>query len=159
MIYFLSLPNKKAGFSLLEVILALGILLGAIAVLGELARLGMHNAKMTQDLTRAQLLCRSKMAEITSGITTPDAVSQGTFDEIYQDSNIPWIYSVETQQIDQDGLIAVRVRVSQNLPAPQRPVSCSLLQWMIDPNTETSTSSTSNTSTTSTSGTSTTSAN
>ncbi len=58
-------------FSLLEVVLALAILVGAIAVTGELVRLGTLSAASARDLTQAQLICESKLAEITSGITPP----------------------------------------------------------------------------------------
>ena len=78
--------TKKKAFSILEVILALAILTGAMAVLGELGRLGFRNAKSAQDLTKAQMLCESKMAEYTSGITAPQAVSATPFDAIDQDS-------------------------------------------------------------------------
>ncbi|MGW8257712.1 MAG: hypothetical protein ACWGMZ_09530 [Thermoguttaceae bacterium] len=130
-----------SGFSLLEVILALGILLGAIALLGELGRLGLRNAKLTQDLARAQFLCKSKLAEFTSGITMPTTIQATPFDDIDQDGGASWIYSVETQQIDSDGLLAVQVAVTRDLPATRHPVAVSLIQWMIDPSLETSTAS------------------
>src|SRR5687767_7391349 len=57
-------PASRAAFSLLEVILALTILVGAIVVLGELVRLGTMTAAGARDLTQAQLLCESKMSEI-----------------------------------------------------------------------------------------------
>jgi hypothetical protein len=47
--------KKKKAFSILEVILALAILTGAIAVLGELGHFGFLNAKASQDITRAQV--------------------------------------------------------------------------------------------------------
>lgn len=137
-----SASNRRNAFSILEVILALAILAGAAAVLGELARLGLRNAKLAQDLTRAQFLCQSKMAEFTSGITIPQSVSGAAFDSIDQNSDIPWLYSVELEQIDQDGLIALRVTVSQNLPATQRPASFTLVRWMPDPTITQSTDST-----------------
>jgi type II secretory pathway pseudopilin PulG len=150
--------KKNAAFSILEVILALAILTGAMAVLGELGRLGFQNAKAAQDLTKAQMLCESKMAEYTSGITTPQAVSATPFDAIDQDSNnsTTWVYSVDLQQIDQDGLDALCVTVTQNLPAAQHPISYSITRWITDPSVgqSTSTDSTSTQgSTTSTSGT------
>jgi len=132
----------RKGFSLLEVILALAILTGAIAVLGELGRLGFHNARLTQDLTRAQLLCESKMAEFTSGVTTPQTTQSTPFDSIDQDSSIQWVYSVEMDEIDQDGLIALRVTVSQDLPAVQRPATFTLVRWIPDPSLTQSSSST-----------------
>jgi general secretion pathway protein I len=136
------LSTAPSAFSILEVILALAILAGAMVVLGELARMGFRNAKLTQDLTRAQLLCESKMAEFTSGISLPQTVQGATFDDMYQDGKIPWIYSVEMEQIDQDGLIALRVTVSQNLPAEQRPATFSLSRWITDPGIEEAASTT-----------------
>ena len=72
------LPRR--GFTLLEVILALTILAGAMAVLGEISRLAMQNATGARDLARAQLLAESKLAEIQAGITSPDAVENTAFD-------------------------------------------------------------------------------
>jgi type II secretory pathway pseudopilin PulG len=150
--------KNKAAFSILEVILALAILTGAMAVLGELGRLGFRNARATQDITKAQLLCESKMAEYTSGITTPQAVSGTAFDTIDQDSNtnVSWVYSVSMETIDSDGLIALCVTVTQNLPGTQHPTSFSLTRWILDPSVGQSTNS-SDTSGTSTTGSTTTS--
>ena len=127
--------KKKNAFSILEVILALTILTGAMAVLGELGRLGFRNAKSAQDLTKAQMLCESKMAEYTSGITAPQTVSATPFDAIDQDTSnsTTWVYSVDMQQIDQNGLDALCVTVTQNLPATQHPASYSITRWIVDP--------------------------
>jgi type II secretory pathway pseudopilin PulG len=140
---------KKAAFSILEVILALAILTGAMVVLGELGRLGFRNAKATQDLTKALLLCESKMAEYTSGITTPQAVSGASFDTIDQDSNtnVLWVYSVSMETVDSDGLIALCVTVTQNLPGTQHPTSFSLTRWILDPSLGQSSNSSSGTGT------------
>jgi len=140
---------KKAAFSILEVILALAILTGAMVVLGELGRLGFRNAKATQDLTKALLLCESKMAEYPSGITTPQAVSGASFDTIDQDSNtnVLWVYSVSMETVDSDGLIALCVTVTQNLPGTQHPTSFSLTRWILDPSLGQSSNSSSGTGT------------
>ncbi len=136
--------TKKKAFSILEVILALAILTGAMAILGELGRLGFRNAKAAQDLTKAQMLCESKMAEYTSGITAPQAVSGTPFDTIDQDNSnsTTWVYSVDVQQIDQNGLDAICVTVSQNIPATQHPISYSITRWITDPTIAQSTDST-----------------
>ena len=158
-IHHSSFVPSRPAFSILEVILALAILTGAMAVLGELGRLGFRSAKAAQDLTKAQILCESKMAEYTSGITSPQAVSGTPFDAIDQDLNsaTSWVYSVDMQQIDQDGLIALCVTVSQNLPATQHPATYSITRWIVDPTLSQSSDSTqSSTSGTSSSGTSTT---
>jgi len=145
---------RKAGFSLLEVILALAILAGSIAVLGESSRLALKNAEVARDLAHAQLLCESKLAEFTTGITTVQAVGSTAFDATTTASIDPsepaWMYSVETQTTDEEGLIAVRVTVTRNLPAAKHPVTFALVRWLPDPNYTSSTGS--GTSTTSSSG-------
>ncbi len=55
------------GFSLLEVVLALAILAGALAALGEVMRLGDENASAAADETRAEMLAESVMSEILVG--------------------------------------------------------------------------------------------
>ncbi|MCC6126815.1 MAG: prepilin-type N-terminal cleavage/methylation domain-containing protein [Pirellulales bacterium] len=134
--------SGRSAFTLLEVMLALAILAAALAVLGEFARMGLRSAKAARDLTRAELLCESIMSEITAGITPPDPVENApvvdpvtgsTLDEIQTDDVAPWIYSIDVQSIDEDGLLAVKVTVAQELPPAQRPASFSLVRWMPDP--------------------------
>ena len=125
--------RSSSGFTLLEVLLSLAILGGAIAVLGELARHGILSAKAARDITQAQLLCESKMSEITVGVLSPDAVLDVPFDEIVGDGSIVWQYSIESELIDQEGLLSVRVTVSQDLEPEKDPISFSLNRWILDP--------------------------
>jgi type II secretion system protein I len=141
---------RKGGFSLLEVILALAVLAGSIAVLGESSRLALRNAQIARDLAHAQLLCESKMAEITAGITPAESVSATAIDSSMTaslDASAPgWLYSVDTETTDEEGLIAVRVTVTRSLPAAQHPVSFALVRWIRDPNYTSSSQSGSNSS-------------
>jgi len=138
---------KRDGFSLLEVALALAILGGAIAVLGEANRLALRNAAMARDVAHAQLLCESKLAEILSGITPADPVEQTPFDETMTDSldpeEAPWVFSIETEETDETGLISVRVTVTRDLPEAQHPLQFSLVRWLPDPNYTSSTATSS----------------
>ncbi len=127
---------KRDGFSLLEVILALAILTGAIAVLGELARLGLHNARHARDISIAQLLCQSKLAEITAQITAPDPISKAPFDLVSDPDEPAWVYSIELAPLDEVGLVAVRVTVEQDSPEAKRPVQVALVRWIVDPGIE-----------------------
>jgi prepilin-type N-terminal cleavage/methylation domain-containing protein len=128
----------KSGFSLLEVILALAVLGGAVVVLGEVNRLSLKNAAAARDLSQAQILCESKLTEIVTGITSPTtAVDKASFDsttEALAADDPHWVYSIDSQTPNEPGLIAVRVTVTKNLPAAQNPVSFSLVRWMADPN-------------------------
>ena len=131
----------RPGFSLLEVILALAILTGAIAVLGEVARLGMRNAQIARDKTQAQLLCESVLAEITAGITPAESVQGASLETVDQAADQPpeWLYSIDRADVDEDGLVAVRVTVTQDPRQKKRPVKCSLVRWILDDALETST--------------------
>lgn len=125
-------PKRRGGFSLLEVILALAILTGAIAVLGEALRLGMRNAQLARDLTEAQLLCESKLAEIAAGLTPADTVPPTQFDCPVGDGLTVWLYSIGLADTEEEGLNLVCVTVTQDLPTEKRPVEFSLFRWIPD---------------------------
>lgn len=59
---------KRRGFTLLEVILALAIFVGAIAVLSRLLVVGVENAEMAEGQARAWLIAESRWAELESGV-------------------------------------------------------------------------------------------
>jgi general secretion pathway protein I len=118
--------------TLLEVILAIAILGGSLAVLGELVRVGARAAQTAQTLSTAQLLAESLVAEISAGVSAPQP-AQGVIDD-YGGSR--WAYIVQIEQVDQQGLLAVAVLVYEDVDPQQRPVTYSLVRWMIDPQTE-----------------------
>ncbi len=123
--------QRRQGFSLLEVILAMSILVGAIAVTGELVRLGTLSAARARDLTQAQLICESKLGEIVAGITPAEAISAAPYE-----LDAEWLYSVEIGAIDVPGTVLLRVIVAQNLSPAQRPVEFSLMRLIQDPGVE-----------------------
>jgi hypothetical protein len=124
----------------LEVILALGILGGAIAVLGEVARNAMENARYARDLTIAELLCETKMAELTSGITALEMVVDEPCDTTDDPDAVDWLYTIEVEPIDtESGLSAVRVTVVKDVPTEKHPAQFSLTRWIVDSTAETST--------------------
>jgi general secretion pathway protein I len=142
---------NRRGFSLLEVILALAILGGAVAVLGEVARLAMQNAEYTREAARAQLLCDNKLSEIVAGITSSEPVQGVSIAGAADASEPAWLYSIETESLDEEeGLLSVRVTVSRDLPAEKHPVQFSLTRWIPDPDAMPPTTTTSNSGTNST---------
>jgi len=132
----MSTHARREGLTLLEVILALAILAGSLAVLGELAGRSMRNAEVARATSEAQLLCETKLAEIAAGVTpanpVPDSPWQSAAD-LEIETNEAWRYSVEVESTDLDGLLAVRVTVSQDRPPEKKPVSVSLVRWIPDP--------------------------
>ncbi len=125
---------------MLEVILALTILAGSLAVLGEVSRLALRNAVGARDLARAQLLAESKLAEIEAGIGDSSATGQvenQQFDpstESLDRSEPAWLYSISSGPTDENGLVSVRVTVTRDMPASQHPVKFTLVRWLPDPN-------------------------
>ncbi|MEX2559655.1 MAG: hypothetical protein WD403_07055 [Pirellulales bacterium] len=122
----------SGGFSLLEVVLALAILTGAIAVLGEVVRTGMHNARLARDLTQAQLYAESLMAEIAAGVIPAEPAGGVPLDKP------DWSYSVVAEALNDEGLLHVAVTVEQHAQRPVRPFT--VVRWMRDPETQVSAS-------------------
>ena len=132
-----SAQGVRDGFTLLELILALAILCGAITALGELSRGGMRYAQRARDMTQAQLLCESKLAEIAAGLTPAESQDSVPFEATDDGAESEWLYSVEVAPLDEEGLVEVRVVVAKDVPARKRPVEFPLVRWMVDPSIET----------------------
>jgi hypothetical protein len=118
----------RSGLSLLEVILSIAILGGALAVIGELVRIGARNAAMARDLTTAQLFAESKMNEVAAGVADFSATESEPLDE-----EGDWVCAVTSTEANQQQLMAVTVTVGQNPDTFARPVSYALTRWIIDP--------------------------
>jgi type II secretion system protein I len=118
--------------TLLEVILALAILGGSMAVLGELVRVGTRSARAARIHSTAQLLADSLLAQITAGMAAV-APADGIVDEY---GGFRWRYLVQVEQVDQQGLLAVAVTVREETDPTQPAVSYMLVRWMIDPEVE-----------------------
>ena len=123
--------ESENGFTLLEVILALAILAGAVAVLGELVRNGLRNAERARQLTRAELLCEGIVAQVVAGALPASAVSNSACDD-----DPRFVYSMNVDQASQPGLITVEVTVVRDLPPEQHPAPFTIRRWMIDPGVE-----------------------
>jgi prepilin-type N-terminal cleavage/methylation domain-containing protein len=117
--------NMRRGFSLIEVLLASALLLGAVVVLGELAHLGIRNSAKARDLTTAEFLCRSTMNEVISQIIPADKVEDTPLA-----STPGWNYSVDFLPLEQPGLAALRVTVTEDLPEGKKPITFSLVRWV-----------------------------
>jgi len=116
------------GLSLLEVILAIAVLGGCMAVIGELVRMGVRNAEEARELTKAQLLCESKLEEVVAGVTPLESAAAVAFE-----LDPEWTYTIETGSLDQQGLIQVRVTVQQLESDRLYPLTFTLTRWIVDP--------------------------
>ena len=99
--------SKRRGLSLLEVIMAISIMGLAMIIIGNLVSLGSKSAGMTKWRSEAQILCNTKMAEISAGVLPLESVSAASIQE-----KPDWSYSVQVQSSDMTGLLLVQVSVA-----------------------------------------------
>ena len=116
---------RRDAFSLLEVLLATGILLGCLIVLSELAGIGGRRVRDAEALAIAERICQTKIHEILAGLADPEPVA----DEPVEDEP-GWLCSIETESLEQPGLIAVRVTARQDFPEQKRPKRFTLVRWV-----------------------------
>ena len=122
--------TKHRGLSLLEVILAIAILGGSLAVIFELVRLGMRSAIQTRTRSEANILCDAKMAEVSAGVLELKSIAANAIPE-----NPNWLFYVDVQESPQQlGLLVVTVTVEQ--AKVTEPISVSIVRFMPDPNYE-----------------------
>ena len=127
-----NLRDGIEGFTLLEVILALAILAGAVAVLGEIMAIAGRHGREAQAGVRAQLLASSVMDEILSGLVELTTVSNQPLEST---DTVPWVYSVNVGTTTITGLSAVEVIVEQDLEPQFSPVKFTLKRWYAVPST------------------------
>ncbi|GHT10964.1 hypothetical protein FACS1894170_03920 [Planctomycetales bacterium] len=131
--------------TILEVLIALVILGGSFAVVGEFARLARQNARNATDTTQALLLAESILAKARLGIIEQETVydtpvsNSINANDIIVDTNavtagstadVQWLYSLEVTTIE-DGLVELAVTVRRNLPETYHPAACRLVRWIV----------------------------
>lgn len=134
----------SGGMTILEIIVALFILGGCVAALGELSRNAFRNAKESRDMVQAELLAESILAKVRIGIidmesafdvpvsnlsTRNDEIADTNVISSGGTGNVLWLYSLEVNDIDDYGLVELAVTVRQNLPEESRPAVCRLVRW------------------------------
>jgi Tfp pilus assembly protein PilV len=118
--------TERRGFSLLEVLLATSILLGCVIVLGGLASIGSRRARVAEDLSRAELLCETKMAELLAGAAPVEAVTEEPLED-----QPGWVVSIETTPTLHAGVTAIRVTVAAAaVEPPAKAQQVSLVRWV-----------------------------
>jgi len=124
----------RGGFSLLELLLALAILGGSLAILSQIADTGIDAAREARDLAVARLICQAKLAEVMMQNTTPAAIIAAPVDPVDSASLTNFTYSVDIQPGALTGLLVLQVSVEAVNPNGGPPLaSYSLVRWMIDP--------------------------
>jgi len=119
--------SRSTAFTLLEVILALAILAGAMAVLGEVMRIASRRAAEAQAEAQAQLLASSIMDEMLSGLTE---LTHRTRQPLQSDSATPWVCTITLSDTTLAGLMSVEVVVEQDVEKQFHPIKYRLFRWL-----------------------------
>lgn len=104
--------TRRRGMSLLEVMLAIGILLGSVMVLSRMAFLARRHAHGAEDRTGAQIHCQNIMEELLAGARPLRSVSP----ELLEGGL--WAYMVDVESIETGELKRVAVTV-ERLDGPE----------------------------------------
>ena len=121
-------PHPRAGISLFEVLLSLGIFLGAVVTLTQLSETGMRAAVKSRLQTHAILRCESKLAELAAGIEPIDDVSEQPFPDDEQ-----WQWSLTSTTGPHSDLLQVTVTVDYVGDTELASASFSLSRLIRDP--------------------------
>ena len=129
--------ERRSGFSLLEILLALAILGGSLAALSRIVDIGALAAREARDLSIARILCQTKLAEVmldaVAGIS-PQSVPPSPLESFDSDSLTAFSYQIEVNPAPIDGLLAIRVTVEALDSDGGPPLARhSLTRWLIDP--------------------------
>ncbi len=122
-------PIPRCGFSLLEVVLALGIFFACVAVLSQIQWNGTRAAVQSRLKGQALLLCETKLQEVVAGIEPLSDQESVPFED-----DPTWVWSLRTEATDYPELYLVEVTVAKVGETPLGTVSQGLRRWMRDPN-------------------------
>lgn len=123
--------NGRSGLSLLEVILSIAILGGAMVMIGNLYFVGYRAAVQAKFRSDANILADAKMAELAAGVL-PIESSAGS--EI--EGSPGWTYSVDIQPSLQNGLFMATVIVMHGTSASETQSSVTIVRFIPDPDYE-----------------------
>lgn len=123
--------KARSGLSLVEVLLSIAILGGAMVVISNMYFLAYRSAVRARTINDANILCDTVMAELAAGAIPASSISGQTFQD-----NPEWAYSVEIGSSMQPGLLVATVIVQQADPNVAVPVTVSIVRFLPDPDYE-----------------------
>ncbi len=128
---------RRAGLSLLEVVIALAVLVVSVSLLGQLldtARVGAFKSALE---TEALIHAESLLAETVIAETTPEEVHDQPIDEAGE-----WTYSLTTEPGEWTNLLLLTLVVQHRNPQGILDAEVTLNRWLMLPPTSTTSSST-----------------
>lgn len=132
--------RHRAGVSLLEAIVALAILGGALAALSQILGTGVDAGREATALVQCRMVCSRQLAgtllEADTGITPVTSLGQ-IVSGFETDVSQTYVCDTEVTQAPMAGLTQVRIRVRAVDPKTEMPLAeYSLVRWIVDPITQ-----------------------
>jgi type II secretion system protein I len=126
--------TRRAGLTLLEVLIALAIFLFSLVAIGRLVSLGSERAADVQLQSIAAMKCQSIMSEVISGSIQLAPQSDQAFAE-----DPSWRWSMDCSQENVPNLWKVQVKVRRDATENGPGMEISLFQFVLDPSVRGST--------------------
>lgn len=120
--------GSRPGFTLLEMVLALSLFLGAVTVLAQIVWNGQRAATQSRLRTEAAFRCESKLAEILAGAEQFQPQQNVSFPD-----NSQWTWSSLIAPGQYPELLHVKVMVHHRGGNPAANAEFSLERWTRDP--------------------------
>lgn len=123
-----SRASSRRGLSLLEIVLALAIFFGALAVLSQMAWNGARAAVQARLKTQAIIRCEAKLAEVLAGYERMQSRGHVPFPD-----NSAWTWSLSVYETTYPDLLQVDVSVQHGGNSRMANTEFSLRRWIRDP--------------------------
>lgn len=124
------LKTKRAGLSLLEVLISVAIFLGAMTAIIFALNSGQRSEIAARLQSEAVLRCETVMGEIVSGVSEATSSDGNRFTD---DEEGRWQWSAQVTDAGVTGLLQVTVVVEHRPNGDQPNASFSLVRYMRDP--------------------------
>lgn len=124
------LVGFQAGFTLLEVILAIAILAVSLAAIGEIVRNSFNNTAGADESLRARMVAQSLIDQMKSGAA--EIIDAGPMALPDTEAFGDWMVQVVVEPTTVEELVQVRVLVGADLQQGERP-ACELVRWFQNP--------------------------
>ena len=123
-----SAAAPQRGFTILEVIIAVGILLASLTAIFQLLSLGTRAATQGDFRSQAVVLADAKMNEAIAGVNSLESSSETTIEEAPD-----WTWSMTVEDASLQDLLSVTVTVTREGSNPGASHSYSLNRYVRDP--------------------------
>ena len=121
--------SRRAGLTLLEVLISLSIFLAALTALSQLIGIGSRAAVQTQLRTQALFRCQSVLAEVLAGAQPMESVAMSAFD----DESENWKWSLNVEPGDYENMLKLTVLVQYIGDSETVSTSYQLIRQVRDP--------------------------